>query len=494
MRLGKLAPALVAASSLLALAPAASALKHPSPLGRCRINIKVMPRQITAGESTEVSGRLACNRHASAGGQPVTLYAHVAGTAGYVPVQSTTTEAGGSYKLATAAENANTSFYVRSHGAQSGRRRLRVAAAVTFSGPPEGSQILTGAPNQVTFTGTVKPADEGARVILQRQNAVTGNEWHRIGVALVGAGGNYSITHTFRIPGDASIRVLVRSSGLNVPSPSNEIEYSISQAQNPNLTINASSDPIVFGQSVTISGVLAGATTSQPVTLLARTVHQQGFAPIAEVSTGAGGSYSFPAQSPVNSTLYRVITADPSCYAPGPAVRACNDRLKSAVLYEGVKDVLTAQVSATTIQAGQPLTFSGAVAPDHSGHVIYLERQNAAGTGYHVVQVGYVLPGSTYTIVHQVYVPGTKVFRVDIPGGPDNGRAVGQPFTIVVTPAPASALAPEAPGNSSQPSEGSESGGEGQAGPIGSEEGSAGARSEGSTGGPGQAKGHRRGR
>jgi len=468
MRLGKLAPALVAASSLLALAPAASAHKHPSPLGRCRINIKVMPRQITAGESTEVSGRLACNRHASAGGQPVTLYAHVAGTAGYVPVQSTTTETNGSYKLATAAENANTSFYVRSHGAQSGRRRLRVAAAVTFSGPPEGSQILTGAPNQVTFTGTVKPADEGARVILQRQNAVTGNEWHRIGIGLVGAGGSYSITHTFRIPGDASIRVLVRSAGLNAPSPSNEIEYDISQAQNPNLTINASADPIAFGQSVTISGVLAGGV-NHPVTLEARTVHQQGFARVAEATTDASGNYSFAAQSPVNSTLYRVSTTDPSCATAH--MGACKaPLLKSAVLYEGVKDVLTAQVSATTIQAGQPLTFSGTVAPDHSGHVIYLERQNATGTGYHVVQVGYVLPGSTYTIVHQVYVPGTKVFRVDIPGGPDNGRAVSQPFTIKVTPAPASALVPEAPGNSSQPSEGSESsGGEGRESPAGGE-------------------------
>ncbi len=40
-----------------------------------------------------------------------------------------------------------------------------------------------------------------------------------------------------------------------------------------------------------------------------------------------------------------------------------------------------------------------------------------------------MLPGSVYSIVHQVYVPGTKVFRIDIPGGPDNGRAVSQLFT-----------------------------------------------------------------
>lgn len=290
MRLRKSAPAVIAASALLALAPAAaSAHKHPSPSGRCRININVAPRQITAGESTEVSGRLACDRHATAGGQLVKLYAHVAGSAGSIVVQSTTTEANGSYKFATAAENANTSFYVRSHGAQSELRRLRVAAQVTLTGPPEGTQIFTGAPNKETFSGTVNPADVGARVILQRQNAITGNEWHRIGIGQVEAGGNYSITHTFRVPGDASIRVLMRSDGLNIPSESNILEYEISQAQNPNLTINASADPISYGQSVTISGVLAGGV-SHPVTLEARTVHQHGFAPVAEAITDASGN------------------------------------------------------------------------------------------------------------------------------------------------------------------------------------------------------------
>jgi hypothetical protein len=238
--------------------------------------------------------------------------------------------------------------------------------------------------------------------------------------------------------------VLVRSDRINSPSASTPLEYDISQAQNPSLTIVSSADPIIYGQSATISGLLAGATTPQTVTLLARTVHQHGFAPIAEVSTDTSGNYSFPAQAPVHSTLYRVQGAGQ----------------KSAVLYEGVKNVLTAEVSPSTVQAGEALTFKGTVAPDHTGHIIYLERQNAAGTAFHVVQVGHVLPGSVYSIVHQVYVPGTKVFRVEIPGGPDNGRAVSQLFTIQVTPAPASALTPEAPGNSSLPAEGQTEGSE----------------------------------
>jgi len=451
MRLRKFGPALVAATSLLAVAPAvASAHKHPSPRGRCRVNIALMPKLVTAGDSTEVSGQLNCEHRVSAVGQTVQLYAHVAGTAGFVPVQSATTEAGGFYKLTTGPENTNTSFYVRSDGAQSATKRLRVALQVTLNpltNVAEGGVIETGAPNQETFTGTISPstADVGARVILQRENAATGEEWHRIGVGSVEPGGTFSIPHIFRVPGDASIRVLVRSDGLNAPSASNELEYEISQAQNPSLTIASSADPITYGQPVTISGVLAGATTPQTVTLLGRTVHQQGFAPIAEVSTGAGGAYSFPAQVPVNSTLYRVKAGRGE---------------KSAVLYEGVKDVLTAEASPTTLAAGQAVTFSGTVAPDHAGHVIYLERENASGSGFHVVQKGYVLPNSTYSIVHQVYVPGTKVYRIDIPGGPDNGRAVSQLFTIQVTPAAASALTPEAPGNSSLPAEGQTKGSE----------------------------------
>src|SRR4029077_8381670 len=146
-------------------------------------------------------------------------------------------------------------------------------------------------------------------------------------------------------------------------------------------------------------------------------------------TTDASGNYSFPAQSPVNSTFYKVTGG-------GQA---------SAVLYEGVKDLLSAAVSATTVQAGSQVTFTGTVAPSHPGHIIYLERQNANNGDFHVVQVSLVNPDSTYSIAHRVYDPGTKVFRIQIPGGPENQGAASAPFTIQVTPGPAAALTPEAP-------------------------------------------------
>lgn len=457
MRSFRLVPAIVAAASLLALAPAgASARKHSNPSGRCSVNLNVAPRQITAGDSVVAFGRLRCTRPANTAGQTVQLFAHAHGTPGFTLAQSTRTDARGFYELTQAGVQSDSSFYVRSHRAQSGRRHVRVAAQVTLSGPPEGTQLLTGRPNQVTFTGTVSPADAGARVILQRQNAVTGNEWRRIDRGFVAANGTFSIVHRFIVPADANLRVIVRSDGVNVPSPSNVLTYEISQAQNPRLTIVASSDPISFGQSVTISGVASG-LANQPATLLARTVRQHGFAPVAQVSTDAGGAYTFPAQSPVNSTFYEVAAGVSSALcAPHPRGDSCRapGRIRSALLYEGVKDVLTAAVSQSTIQAGQTLAFAGTVAPEHTGHIIYLERQNVGNGDFHVVEVATVGAGSAYSIAHTVYEPGTKVFRVRIPGGPENEGAASTPFTIQVTPAPASSLAPEGPGNSGLPAEG----------------------------------------
>jgi hypothetical protein len=373
---------------------------------------------------------------------------------GFTYVQSTTTEANGSYKFQPADGVVETSriWHVRTHGAESANKGVLVGAQVTLAGPPEGTQILTGAPNKVTFTGTVTPADAGARVILERQNALTGNRWHRIDLGQVEASGAFSITHTFIVPGDASLRVLVRSQGRNVPSVSNLLGYEISQAQNTELTIDSSADPIAYGQAASISGILAGAA-NQPVTLLARTVKQQGFAPVAQATTDGSGNYSFPAQAPVNSTFYKVQ----------------GDGKSSAVLFEGVKDVLTAKASASSIPEGQAVTFEGSVAPSHPGHIIYLERRNASGDGFHVVRVGVITAESTYSIAYQVYSTGTQVFRVYIPGGPENEGAASQLFSIDVTPVAAALLTPEAPGNSTQPSEAVEGDGETAAGSEGGE-------------------------
>jgi hypothetical protein len=445
MRFLRLIPAVAALTGALAIAPpSASAFKHPGPLGRCRVSINVAPKRIVANDPITIWGRLSCLRPASAADKTVKLFEHVRGTPGLTYVQSVTTDANGFYEIEKAGGDVTTNrfFLVRAHGAQSARREVLVEAEVNLSGPAEGTELYTGHANAVTFTGTVNPADANARVILQRQNALTGNEWHAIDRGVVQSDGTFSIEHAFRYPGDADIRVLVRSGPINIPSRSNVLTYEISQAQNPALTIESSADPIVFGQSLTISGKLAGADDqSQQVTLYARTAGQR-YAAIAQTTTNTEGAYSFSPESPTNSTFYRVQSASE----------------RSAALYEGVRYLLTAQVSQTQVQAGAPVTFSGSVAPGHAGGIVYLERKDAKGPGYHVIQVAQIAEGSTYTIEHRFYDAGMKTVRVFVPGDPLNAAAASQPFVIEVTPAPIAALVPESSTNSSQSSEGQATG------------------------------------
>jgi hypothetical protein len=403
---------------------------------------------MTAGEPVTIFGQLRCRRQLGAGDRVVRLYHHLIGQPGYSLVARTVTDAGGFYQFqnADAPVTTNRIFVVRSRGAQSVRKGVRVQAEVKLMGPPEGTPIYTGRANAVTFTGSVNPADGGARVILQRQNALTGNDWHAIEHGIVDMNGAFSITHAFRYPGEADIRVVVRSQGRNVASLSNVLTYEISQAQNQKLTIDASEDPISFGGQVTISGRLEGGANTL-VTLFAR-VRGQHFGPAAEVNTDGKGNYSFPAQMPVYSTFYRVEGGG----------------RRSAVLFEGVRSVLTASVSQTSVMAGQEVTFSGTVAPDHSGGIIYLERRDVVGDDYHVIQVAIIGQGSAFSIEHRFYAVGQKIVRLYVPGGPQNAAGRSEPFTIEVTPAPAASLPPERGTNTSAPSEGGLSGSGGEEG------------------------------
>jgi hypothetical protein len=311
-------PALAAVTAAVAMAPAvASAAPHRSSDRRCSLGMAVAPRQITAGDPVVIFGRLQCPLRA---GQAVRLFHHLPGRLGFTFVQSTRTDANGFFEFARAdgVVTGNRTWYVLSRGARSATAGVRVAAQVSLNGPPETAPLQTGPQHAVTLSGTVDPADAGARVVLQRQNAASGDDWRKIDVGRVGAGGAFSIVHTFKVAGDANIRVLVRSQGRNLPSPSNVLAYAIDQAQNPNLTIAASQDPIQSGQPVVIGGTLAGGGL-QPVTLYGAS-NGGGKSIVAVAVTDAAGNYTFAAQSPVHNTAYQVRapTARRRC-----SMRAC---------------------------------------------------------------------------------------------------------------------------------------------------------------------------
>jgi hypothetical protein len=460
MRSIKLTSALAAiAASVAVLFPAAASAglhasrhagRHAAGTGGCHVQINVAPRFIQAGESTVAFGELTCPTQPPAG-QTVTVYGQSVGGPPASALGTTTTDEHGNYAFTTPALQSNSQLYAIVYGVQSGHRGVKVSPKVTMTGPPDGSQLFTGGgpfirshlrrqglSNKVVFSGSVSPSDQGATVALQRENSVGNEEWHRIGkLSTVGQGGTYSIAHTFAVPGEANIRVVIRSHKLYAPAASESLSYEISQAQNPALTIESSADPISYGQPVTISGKIESATATT-LTLLTRTRLQHDFVPVATSTSGAGGAYSFPVQTPTQSTFYKVTGAGKS----------------SSRLFEGVRYGVTASASASSVAAGQPVTFSGTVTPAHEGHPVYLQALSGSGVNYHTVEVATVAHDGTFAIAHTFYAPGARKLRVKIPGDPENQGAATLAVPLEVTPAPAAALTPEAPGNSTQPAEG----------------------------------------
>jgi hypothetical protein len=458
----------LALTSLAVLAPAgASAHRVPRlPLrGPHSITIHAQPNPIVAGEPVVIFGRLLGRNDQD---RLVVLYHRAAGSLlGFVPVQTTETDVNGAYEFSRADGRVDTSreWYVASAGFVSRVVTERVASLVTLSvtGPgdqsePDGSVLDTGKGYVYTFAGNDAPGVPGARILLQRQAASGGlNDWVTIGRGTLDASGDFSIAHSFVIPsssgGDANVRVLVPADGTNIASPSESFSYEIEQTQNPKLTILPGSYVIEEGSKDTINGVDA-AGAGQLLTLYAHVAHEQ-FQPIATTVSGAGGSYSFPV-SPVYSTYYRVTSTSPvagqlstgptgtsgSSGPTGPTSAVARSATTSAVAFVGVRVVLTLQTTATTINQGQSVTFSGSVNPDETGRNIYLERLNATGTQWHIIANGVVGPNSQYSLSWSFYEIGSETLRVAMVGSPENQGNATSPVNITVNAVPVTALVP----------------------------------------------------
>jgi len=442
MRTTKLLKALVAAIAVMAPAAAAAPSQARIPArrlplgGACLVSLAAQPYQIASGESAQLFGRVRCAGEGGAG-QTVTVYEQTAGSGAFTTLGTTTAGAAGIYSLLAPKLTSDTLFYASAASTRSTTKVVKVAPVVTVAGPAagssqsmEGAALLTGPGHRVTFTGAVSPADAGAVVVLQRQNVSGGfswfEQWRAIQLGVVGPGGVYSISHVFVLPGDANLRILVRQHRrFDIRGLSNTLSYEISQPENSALTLKTSTNPITDGQTVTLTGKVAGASDA-PVTLTAHTDGSDPFSTVATATTNSAGEYSF-LQSPQTSTYYQVLSGS----------------AKSTVQFEGVKYVLTASASTETVHSGEPVTFSGTVTPVHPGHPVYLERQNVGPrAGFHVVDVGAVSATGTYTITDYLFGFGSGVYRVVIPGDFANQAQPSQTFTITVTAPTAALVAP----------------------------------------------------
>jgi hypothetical protein len=414
---------------LSALALAVPGAASAAPLHNRGLTIASTPNPIVAGEGVLIYGSLKLPDNA---GRPIFLYHRINPALRFTLISVTRTNAAGSYEFVRADGIVNSNrnwFVVGPDGTHSRTIHELVSPVVTLS--TGSTTALTGTP--VQFTGSVFPAHPYQRVALQEQDSDTGNGWHTIASTRTGPGSNFIVVHNFRLPGSFTLRAFFPGDPRNIAGQSDALTLIVQQKQNPSLTINASAPVIPDGQSETISGTLytAGSTTtpwaSEPVMLYGKQAGGS-FKVLANTTTDPSGDYSFT-QTPLNNTVYRVETAS------SPAQISAN-------LYVGVQDTVTITPSGSTVEDGDSLTFSGNVAPDHTGHVINLQRLNASGNWVDV-ESSYLSTGSAYSFTYTFGQLGTVELRAQVPGGPVNLGGVSAAVTVNVSGvAPVTSLPP----------------------------------------------------
>lgn len=421
----------VLGSMLLALAAVAlPASAGAAPRHNHGLTINATPNPIIAGEGVLVYGQLNAGQVA---GQKIVLYHHVAGShQGYTRIARTTTDSHGFYEFPRpdGLVTTNRSWFTREVGGDHVHSRTvfeRVSALVSLTANSTNADTNT----PIVFTGHVDPNHSGEPVYLQVQRGGS-DRWRTIDHTVLGPGSSYSLTERFRRPGVRDLRVVFRGDFRNIRGESDPVTVTIQQAQMPGFTINSSAPIIPEGSLVTISGVLDKPGTNAPepstqVTLWGRVAGQPRFSALETTTTGTDGGYSFN-EKPSQNTAYQVRTT----FRP---------HRHTAVLLEGVRDVLMLSAIPTNVISGKPVVFSGSVTPDKAGDVVYLQRLGVDGD-WHTVAVRVVRHDSTFQFTRSFGAAGAKTFRARIPGDPENIGGASNAVTVNVTVPSASALPP----------------------------------------------------
>jgi len=392
-------------------------MAEASPVHNHGLTISATPNPILSGQGVLIYGQLNTTSNAD---QKIKLYHRVSPKTSFSLVQTTTTSAVGFYYF-TRAEGVvttNRSWFVTGpDGTHSRTISEGVAALVTLSS--NRTTAVTG--QRIVFTGNVSPSHSFQRVKLEEQNGLLGNVWTTLASTYTDGSSNFDFSHSWARPGDYTLRAVFPGDARNLEGDSDSLTVTVQQRQHALFTINSSDPIITAGQSVTISGTLySSASVPEPST----SVGLYGGTPgdplklLTTTMTGSNGGYSFT-RSPIHNKVFFVATLS-------------KPRRQTANLYQGVQDVLTISTSSTSSEQGGNVTISGAVTPNHTGHVIYLQILGTHGF-WHSVATGVVASGSKYSFTYTFGEDGTVQFRARIYGGPDNIGGASPTVTVTVT-------------------------------------------------------------
>ncbi|MBV9818907.1 MAG: hypothetical protein JOZ07_11230 [Solirubrobacterales bacterium] len=393
------------------------------------LTIHLVPPSITAGDQVDIIGQL---EGADSANQVIRLYHRINPNQRFTLISTTRTDATGRYEFqrADGVVQTNRSWFTRGPALSHSRTvHEHVSAAVTISPDPgSGGAVIGDTRHPLTFTGHVSPSHAGQLVRLQVSDD-GGQTWQYVKSARLDANSDYSISQAFRVAGPLDVRVVLPADPRNDRSYSDDVSVQIQQVQVTGFSIQSSDQVVTEGTGATISGIVDNPNTTTPdagaqVSLYARGLAAGPYTLAQTATTGSDGGYSFNVQPSINQWYQVRLTATPTIH--------------SAQLFQGVRDVVSL-AGPSTATVDQHVAFTGNVAPDKTGHLVYLQKLGADGA-WHTVEVSRVGAGSNYAFGWTFGAAGTKQFRTRITGGPANVGAVSAAVTVTVSQPPLNTL------------------------------------------------------
>jgi hypothetical protein len=189
---------------------------------------------------------------------------------------------------------------------------------------------------------------------------------------------------------------------------------------NRGLTIHAVPGHILAGDAVLIYGRLEGpGHANRQVRLYHRINPNVRFSLIGITRTNTFGEYEF-------TRAEGVVLSNRSWFVRGPSFS------HSRTVHERVAALITLAASSVNGLTRHAIAFSGHLTPNHRGSVVWLQQQNAAGTGWHNLSRTVVGSGSNYQISHAWRVPGAYEVRALFRGDRRNTTAPSDPVQVLV--------------------------------------------------------------
>ncbi len=403
---------LVAGAGAVTLtAPALAGVAATSAPAVRAVALSVYPNPALAEEPALVTGRVTGPGAANA---TVILWQRPAGVARATQLAQVSADGNGAFVFtrADAPLDETTTLYATALGQRSRSVREQVAASVTLSVP---SPIVSSG-SAVSLTGQVLPGGHAGEPLLLQQRLATG--WATIDRVTLASGGGFSASPAFSGVRTVTVRAVFGGDARNLGNTSDPLDLLVESAQQHGLSLVASTNPLILGQSVTLSGTLAAAGGGgAPVTLLAGS-DAADEVPVATTVSDGSGNFSF-VQVPTANTEYRVSAG----------------ALSSAPVVVGVQQTVTLDASTLSAPLGATQDVQGTVTGASAGAAVALQLLGADGV-FHSISLSHVGAvggnGAAFSFAVALTDPGSNTYRVLAAGDAAHESGVSAPLTVVV--------------------------------------------------------------